>query len=136
MSMSPIEFRGNERWYGDGAIEWWLYALVREIDKRGEIPKALAVARRIWRNEYSIGWGNCPGAHLDEICTSHKSINFVLELTARVLETLAEEKVFRKDELLAAKVGGDVLWTGDIPVDEAMEVGRGFVELLGAQKGR
>ena len=130
MGQSAIEFRGNISWWSEGDIELWLFALVREIEKLPKADDWLADARRLWRKQFSIGFGHSPDPHLDKICTSNDRIERTIELAQSALSTLSSNPLFRREELIQAGVGGDIRWTCDQPATGAIGVGRAFIELL------
>jgi hypothetical protein len=132
MGSSYTEFQGHGFWCRDPALEVWLYLLVQEIDKCGELPRWLAEAREHWYLCATVGFTGCIAADLDNHLTDQPRVELVLGVAQRAVASLERQGPFlRREALNAMGTGGPgSYFTGDAETKVLLNVGQAFVHLL------
>ena len=132
MGSSYTEFQGNGFWCSDPALEVWLYLLVQEIDKCGELPRWLAEAREHWYLCATVGFTGCISAALDDHLTDQPRVEAALGLAQTTLAWLEIQGPFlRREALNAMGTGGrGSYFTRDAETKIFLTVGQAFVQLL------
>ncbi|MHC4177060.1 MAG: hypothetical protein ACYSWU_06120 [Planctomycetota bacterium] len=132
MGTSFTEFKGRGFWARDSSIEFWLWLLAQEIDRRDEVAGWLAEAREHWHVQATEGFTGCVDASLDEYLTSPERVQTVLGLAERALDGLqGRGAVLSADWLNSLGIGGQGARFGeDVPTEVFARVGEAFIKLL------
>lgn len=131
MGKSFTDFDGHGFWANDGKLEIWLMALCDEVDRMGDAPVWLLEARKHWHFQATIGVSGCVDAGLKQIVGAEPARADVLrDLGGRALRSLQSAPSISREYLNSYRLGGNTIWTADVPTAVLAALAAAFDALL------
>ena len=133
MGSSRTDYRGAGFWTKDGVIQYWLFAVAREIPDDPSLPEWLRDVRTSWLRESTTPRVGCVDAEVDRLLRDDRQVQELIPYLRRALDRVARfGDHVPKEELNGNNIGGYPNdWVdGDMPVSSVLKAGEAFIDLL------